>query len=130
MDKRKSTARNDFIIASTDRLISVRAITHIDLTTLDDRYISVKHGDGEEDIIEGVHAIEALMLLKPSALEGLRMKWARQAWFVHNTFGHTYLATMSLIGLILAPIHERSAKRIIKHGIHVHDATVPKPKCF
>jgi len=109
--KKRKTLRDEFVVTSTDRVIAVRAITQMDLSTLDKRYITITHGNNETDIVEGVQAIEALMLTKPSALEGRRMQWARQAWFIHNTFGHTYLAFISLIALIIKPLHENGAKK-------------------
>lgn len=125
----KRVAHSDpFIWTSDDRLIPIRDIHAVDLSTLEkQRYITIYHRAGE-DRIEGVQMIEALMQLKPSALEGRRMQWARQAWLLHNTFGHCYLAALSLTGLFLRPLMPDTARKMIQHGIYVHDATCPKPK--
>lgn len=63
----------------------------------------------------GLDAIEFVMLVKPSAWEGRRLKWRKNVWIVHNLIGHPLMQILALIGL-----H--------KLAFFVHDSTVPKPK--
>lgn len=64
---------------------------------------------------EGNDAIEAVMALKPSTLEGRRLKWNKNAWVVHNLIGHPVMQLLAFLGL----------KR---HAIWFHDVTTPRPR--
>jgi hypothetical protein len=71
--------------------------------------------DGKNHFAEGIHVIEAIMLLCPQLLEGQRMRWARHAWAVHNLIGHPLMQLLAFFGA------HRTA-------LWVHDITVPKPR--
>ena len=60
-------------------------------------------------------AIDAVMALRPSALEGKRLRWARHAWALHNLVGHPLLQLLVWLGQT-------------KLGMAVHDGTVPRPR--
>jgi len=60
-------------------------------------------------------AIDVVMALRPSALEGRRMRFARHAWAVHNLVGHPLLQVLVWLG----------ARRL---GMAVHEGTVPRAR--
>lgn len=127
----KAVAMQDpFILSGNGALIPVRAITYVDLQRVEELVIIVHHEkDGMPQMteIEGVQATEALMLLKPSAMEGRRMRWARQAWLLHNTVGHSYLAAMSLAAWGIKGCFPEIARRLVRHGVYIHDKSCPNP---
>jgi hypothetical protein len=100
-------------IRSRDRVINVSDIRWIDLQDLEAGLIVVHHGDQKTEIT-GSLAVEAVMLLKPSALEGRRLKWVKRAWLKHNLIGHPMLMTLALLGRV-------------DLGLKIHEATVPRP---
>lgn len=100
-------------IRARDRLISIESIRWIDTADLEAGLIVVHH-DGEESEISGTLAVEAILQLKPSALEGRRLRWLRRAWLLHNLVGHPLLMLLALLGRV-------------DLGLRVHEATVPTP---
>jgi hypothetical protein len=70
---------------------------------------------GEVVTAVGFDAIEIIYALKPSAMEGRRLKWKQGAWAVHNIIGHPVLQILAWVGL----------KR---QAIRFHDWTTPKPR--
>jgi hypothetical protein len=70
---------------------------------------------GKTYTAEGFDALEAVMALKPSLLEGRRLKWRKGAWFWHNIFGHPAMQVLAWIG----------KPRL---AIQVHDRTTPRPR--
>ncbi|OPZ34125.1 MAG: hypothetical protein BWY99_02652 [Synergistetes bacterium ADurb.BinA166] len=68
--------------------------------------------DGRE--IRGQAAIDLVMRRCPEALEGRRLRWARNAWAFHNLVAHPLLQLLHWAGLT-------------KLGLRIHDATVPRP---
>lgn len=102
-----------FILAG-DALIAEDAVRDVDLSALEQLRIVIRH-DGGAAVAEGIQAIEALMHLKPSAMEGRRLRWARHAWAFHNLVGHPVMQLLAFVGL----------RRL---AIAAHDGTVPRPK--
>lgn len=96
------------------RLVAVDAITSVDCARIEALEVTLHHRDGV-DVASGPDAIDAVMALRPSALEGKRLRFARRAWAVHNLVGHPLLQILSWLG----------APRL---GLRVHDATVPRPR--
>ena len=94
--------------------IRADTVRRIDLAGIDKLRIIIGH-DGGEAVVEGPQAIDALMALKPSALEGRRLRWARNAWAVHNLVGHPLMQLCAFL-------------RLHRLAIRVHDATVPRPR--
>lgn len=101
-----------FILAG-DALIAEDAVHDVDFSAIERLRIVIRH-DGGEAVAEGIQAIEALMRLKPSAMEGRRLRWARHAWAFHNLVGHPVMQLLAFVGLR-------------RWAIAVHDGTVPKP---
>lgn len=102
-----------FFIRAADILIPLAAVEEADLSEIDQLRLTVRHG-GRTTVIEGVPAIEAVMALKPTALEGRRMRWVRHAWALHNLVGHPLMQLLALF-------------RRHDLALRVHDATAPRP---
>src|SRR5690349_945573 len=100
-------------VRAGSRLIAVVSIRSIDFSAIESLRVTIIHAEGT-DAAEGIHAIEALMELKPSALEGRRLRWAKRAWVVHNLIGHPLMQVLALL-------------RLHRQALWIHDATVPKP---
>jgi len=101
-------------IQAGDVLLNVSAVRRVELGEID-RLRAVIHHDGGIAVIEGIQVIDALMALKPSALEGRRLRWARHAWAVHNLVGHPLMQFFAFL-------------KMHKFAMAVHDGTVPRPK--
>lgn len=102
----------DFVRADHS-LIAVDRIRSIDTSQIERLEIVIHHDHGS-DVATEANAIDALMLLRPSAIEGRRLRWARHAWAVHNLIGHPLLQICAWFGHV-------------KLGLKIHDATVPRP---
>jgi len=96
------------------RLVAVDAITSVDCSRIEALEVTVHHRDGV-DVASGPDAIELMMAVRPAALEGKRLRFARHAWAVHNLVGHPLMQILVWIG----------ARQL---GLAVHDATVPRPR--
>jgi hypothetical protein len=92
----------------------VDAITSVDCSRLETLEVTVHHRDGV-DVASGLDAIDVVMVTRPSALEGKRLRFVRHAWAVHNLVGHPLMQILVWLG----------ARRL---GLAVHDATVPRPR--
>lgn len=98
-------------------LINTDIITRVDLTNVADLEVVVFIKKlASEDVIRcsGIQVIKLLMALKPSALEGRRLRWATHTWMVHNLIGHPLMQFLVLF-------------KQYKLAMLVHDATVPVP---
>jgi hypothetical protein len=102
----------EFILAG-DQLIPLDAVSQVDLSEIQQLRLSIRHGE-RVTIASGVQAIEIIMRLKPSALEGRRFRWQRHMWAMHNLLGHPLMQVLAFLCL-----H--------RWAIRVHDATVPRP---
>lgn len=65
-------------------------------------------------VATNLNAIELLMQIRPSALEGKRLKWARHVWSLHNLVAHPLMQICAFF-------------RFYKLAFWLHDVTVPKP---
>jgi hypothetical protein len=98
-----------------DALIPIANIHHIDIAEVTREVVLIVTQDGSVYKATGVDAIEAVWLLKPSALEGRRLKWRKHAWAYHNLVGHPVMQIMAWLGF-----H--------KAAIKFHDDTTPMPR--
>jgi len=96
------------------RIVNVDAVTSVDCARIEELEVVVRHRDGVETVT-GPDAIDVVMALRPSALEGKRLRWVRHAWAVHNLVGHPLLQVCVWLG----------QRRL---GMAIHDATVPRPR--
>lgn len=100
------------------KIVSIDDISSIDYSKLENEYkITIITKQGEEGIATELNAIECLMQIKPSALEGKRLKWAKRAWYIHNLIGHPLMQILAMFGFY-------------KKAFWIHDITVPKPIAF
>ncbi len=101
-----------FVIAP-DRLIPVDRIRFVDTTALSELCVRVVTDDGES-LLTGTYAIDAVMLLRPFALEGRRFRWIRHVWAFHNLVAHPVMQLCAFAGFP-------------RLGMRIHDATIPRP---
>ena len=101
-------------VRTQQRLIRVDAITSVDLSQLEQLRVVIHHRDGV-DCAEGPDAIDAVYILRPSALEGRRFRYVRHSWAIHNLFAHPMMQVLAWC-------------RQVKLGLWLHDITVPRPR--
>lgn len=97
-------------------LIPIVDVKEVDIFELERGWITIKTTK-DFYILSGFDAIEAVYLLKPSAMEGRRMLWHRNAWAFHNFIGHPVVQILAWLGLK-------------KWAVRFHDWTTPKPAWF
>lgn len=100
-------------IKAGDFLIPVSAIERADISRIENGVIDIFH-DGCKTRLEGFDALEAALLLTPSALEGKRLRWLKNAWAFHNLVAHPLMQILVWLGFR-------------KAALRLHDATVPRP---
>jgi hypothetical protein len=117
-------------IAADEGLIAKDTISYVDTGPLVDKgYISIYH-DGWVSRVSGFFALEAVMLLKPGALEGKRLRWPKRVWMFHNVVAHPLMQFLTLAGDLTKPIAPSWSCGLYKAAIRLHDATVPTPTGF
>lgn len=95
-------------------LLARETIQAVDLSELESLIVRVHHSGGVQTTLRNHQAIDFVMELRPSALEGRSLRFARHAWAFHNLIAHPLLQVLTWFG----------ARQL---GLRVHDATVPKP---
>jgi hypothetical protein len=100
-------------VKTGEHLLPIDRIESADYSRIED-LILVVNVDGRSITIEGIDALESAMVLRPSCLEGKRLRWAKHKWMIHNLFGHPAMQILAMLGLY-------------DLAFRVHDATVPKP---
>lgn len=102
-------------------LISATTIQAVDINDLVDGIVHVYFNPDSSgrcrpsQSVGGIEAIDLVMTLKPSALEGVRLKWLRRAWMVHNLIGHPAMQLLALF-------------KQYDWAMRIHEATIPRPK--
>src|SRR5262245_60051509 len=109
----RAISRHDPFIITRQGLVPVREIAYVDLSEVEKLRIGVHHTNGV-DTLEGFFAVEALILLKPSAMEGKKLRWVRHAWAVHNLIGHPVLEFMACAASLVRPFAPELAKKIVR----------------
>lgn len=108
----------DKFLKLDSKLIAIDDISSVDYKDLETEYkITVITKQGESAVATELNAIECLMQLRPSVLEGKRLRWAKRVWYIHNLVGHPLMQFLAMLGFY-------------KQAFWVHDATVPKPSGF
>lgn len=104
-------------LKAESKLVLIDDIAELDIEHVEDGFVTITTFDNKTYECKGFDAIEAVMALKPSALEGKRFKWERGAWAFHNMIGHPGTQILSWLGFK-------------KTAIKFHDWTVPHPRDF
>jgi len=107
-----------WFVKAGDNLIYIPDIMYVDMFELETHHrVTLNTRDGVFTA-RGFDAIEAVMMLKPSALEGRRgLKWRKNAWAFHNLIGHPIVQILSWMGMK-------------KKAVRFHDWTTPAPRGF
>lgn len=102
-------------VTPLDLVLPVGEVTLMKTDQVTDMIVQIQTRSGDWYRLEGNDALEAVMLIKPSALEGKRLRWAKNAWLVHNLVGHPLMQILCFFGLY-------------RQGIWIHEVTIPRPK--
>lgn len=97
-----------------DQILPIAGIYSVDTTKLERHEVVVFHHDGVFRLT-GADAIDLVMIVKPSALEGRRLRWVRGAWAGHNIVGHVGMQILAWL-------------KIPTWGVWLHEATTPRPQ--
>jgi hypothetical protein len=97
-----------------DRVLPLKGIRQIDVSRLVHHEVTIHHKEGTF-VATGADAIDLIFMVKPSVLEGRRLRWVRHAWTVHNLVGHPLMQVLAWMG------HP-------KWGVKIHDLTTPRPQ--
>jgi hypothetical protein len=100
-------------IKAGDIMLPVRDIESVDISRIEQGSVTIA-ARGQRFEAHDFDAFEIVMLLQPSALEGRRLRWVKNAWAFHNLVAHPVMQIMVWLGFR-------------KLAIRLHDATVPKP---
>jgi len=104
-------------VKAGEKIIPIVWVKDIDISTIEEGHITISTYEGEIHKSYGFDAIETVMVFKPSALEGRRLKWKKNAWRFHNFIIHPLLEILSTLGF------KRQAVRL-------HDWGTPTPRGF
>lgn len=105
------------VLKAGDLLLPFDDVDRIDIAGIEQGSILIVMRNGTVHEAKGFDAIEAVMAVKPSALEGLRLRWRPHAWAFHNIVGHPVVQLLAWFGW------KRAAVRF-------HDWTTPEPRGF
>lgn len=103
------------VLKAGDHLLPFADVARIDIHDIIQEEADIVMKSGDVYRASGFDAIEAVMAIKPSALEGRRLKWHKHAWAFHNMIGHPMMQIMAWVGLK-------------KTAIWFHDWTTPRPR--
>jgi hypothetical protein len=111
--------KNNKSFALTDEfIINLSEVCRIDISEVEQQRVLVYMNDVPEPLlVTGFAAMELVWQIKPSALEGKRIKWAKHAWSFHNIVAHPVMQLLAYCGFY-------------RRAMWVHDITVPKPLKF
>lgn len=105
----------DDFLKLDNSVVNREQISSLDLTRLEDELIvTVITKTNHTYKASELNAIELLMQLRPGALEGRRLRWAKNVWYVHNLIGHPVMQILAMF-------------KFYKAAMWVHDITVPRP---
>jgi hypothetical protein len=87
----------DFIKTGST-VLHMSYVQRADFTEIEQLRCSLFDLNGVEYKFTGLDAIECAMQIKPSVLEGRRMRWVRRAWAWHNIWGHPVMQFLAFLG--------------------------------
>ncbi len=102
------------VLKAGDQLIPFSEVYTVDNSEIEKGIATLHLWDRTQTRLTGTDALEAVMTLKPSALEGRRLRWLKNRWAFHNMVGHPVMQILAWLGFHNA-------------AIRVHDRTVPFP---
>lgn len=114
-----SFKNSDQFLKSENVIFKRDDISSIDCSNVEELKLTVLLSSGISIPVEGIHALELIMQVKPSMLEGRRIKGYKASkikWFLHNMLGHPLLQLFALL-------------RLYKIAFWIHEVTVPNHKC-
>lgn len=94
-----------------NELLPRERIKRVNISQIEQNIVTVYTDDGTFEAL-GFDAVELVLALKPSALEGRRIKWRSGAWNFHN-FMHALMPIMIWFGYK-------------KQAIRLHDWSTPR----
>ncbi len=97
-----------------DIAFPIDEIQYIDIERIENLEVLVALKCGKYITAHNIEAIELVMKVMPSLLEGRRLRWFKHVWAFHNLFGHPIMQILATFGLY-------------KAAFWVHDKTVPRP---
>lgn len=103
------------VLKAGNSLIPFEHVLEVNIEDIEHEIVRIATKGGVIYTAEGFDAIEAVMAIKPSALEGRRLRWRKNAWIIHNVIGHPLMQLLALLGF----------KR---RAIWLHDVTTPRPR--
>ncbi len=98
-------------------ILHTSQIKHINTEKLEDGRLQIMDWDENIYCVNGIAALDIVMQIKPSALEGKRFVWQKNAWAFHNLAVHPMMQLLAFCGL----------KR---QAIQLHDMSIPRPIGF
>ena len=107
--------RRPAFLKAGERLVPLDAVAGLDIADVEAARVRVDLKDGTTLVAEGFDAIEAVWLVRPSALEGRRLRWRKGAWALHNLVAHPAMQVLAWLGYG-------------RLGVRLHDATTPVPR--
>jgi hypothetical protein len=92
----------------------IQELAFLDYSRVEELIVTGELTSGKTFIATDIHAIELIMAVKPSVLEGRKLKWARHVWSFHNLVAHPLMQILAFL-------------RFYNAAFWLHDVTVPKP---
>ncbi len=107
--------RRPSFLKAGERLVPLDSVAGLDIADVEAARVRVELSDGTSLLAEGFDAIEAVWLVRASALEGRRLRWRKGAWALHNLLAHPAMQVLAWMGYG-------------RLGVRLHDATTPLPR--
>lgn len=88
-------------------------ITTADFSLIEELQATVTLRNGDVIVCQNIDALDLAHAIKPTAIEGRRLRYARHAWVVHNLVGHPVMQLLAFF-------------KLYRWAIWVHDVTAPR----
>ena len=97
------------------RVFRFDEIAEADFSQIEQLEATVTMRNGHVFEVRDIDALELAYAIKPTVVEGRRLRYARHAWMVHNLIGHPLMQLLALF-------------RLYRWAFLVHDATAPRAR--
>ena len=97
------------------RVFRLDDISTADFSRIEQLEATVTMRDGYVFDVRDIDALELAYAIKPSVVEGRRLRYARFAWMVHNLVGHPLMQVLALF-------------KLYRWAFFIHDATAPRAR--